>query len=154
MTKDLFQLHVYRLKKDEYLEKRDNYVKENRILYNKTKMDAIREDDSLAGEYGGAWEYNEIIGYIKIYQWGNKIRCEYWETNSLRKVRTRRKQLERKTDKYCDIFFSKKQTNSELIEIIKKAVQHCKNRVGKKRHIDSCVFDTIVYQVNWKKLLA
>ena len=36
-------------------------------------------NSSLKYEYGGDWEYNEIIGYLEFYKIGNNIRCAYYK---------------------------------------------------------------------------
>src|SRR5690606_17482106 len=43
--------------------------------------------------YGGDWEFNEIVGYIKLYFMGTQVRGEYWSTIPKRKIKTRRKQF-------------------------------------------------------------
>ena len=41
-------------------------------------------------QFGGAWKYNEIIGYIRLHFLGNQIRGEYWGVKAMCQVRTRR----------------------------------------------------------------
>lgn len=150
----LFELNVYRLKEDDYLEKRFEYIKEKRLKYKKTQMQQLEEDAYLSKMYGGDWQYNEIVGFLKFYQKNNQIRCTYWKNDSRKIVKTRKKQFKYITDKFCDTLFFKSYSNEQLIDVMKKSVEHCKGRDEmKKRFIDSSIFDNIVYYVDWKKLL-
>ncbi len=154
IEQDLFELNVYRLKEDDYLEKRFEYIKKKRLKYQKTQIQQQEEDAYLSKMYGGEWQYNEIIGFLKFYQKNNKIRCTYWETDALRKVKTRKKQFQYITDKFCNTVFFKSYSNKQLIEVMKSSVEHCKGRDEmKNRFIDSSIFDNIVNYLNWKELL-
>ena len=66
-------------------------------FYRKEPTQKNAAEDRLRQSYGGAWEYNEIIGYIRLYFFGTQVRGEYWGVNSKRVVRTRKKTLEYKT---------------------------------------------------------
>ncbi len=55
--------------------------------------------EHLNNKYGGTWEFNEVIGHIKLHFLGNQIRGEYWKVNAKRIVKTRSKTLEYATHK-------------------------------------------------------
>ncbi|MCT7360942.1 hypothetical protein [Thalassolituus pacificus] len=54
---------------------------------------------SHRSSYGGDWEFNEVVGHIKLFFMGSQIRGEYWGTEPQRKVRTRKKKFEFKAHK-------------------------------------------------------
>lgn len=149
-TKYLFELHVYRLKESEYYSAMKDYMDKTN-----SKMQIPMDTGYLRKQYGGDWQYNEIIGFLKFYQYGaNQIRCEYWETDSSRKVKTRKKQFIQKSDSYCREPFSKSDTNINLATAMKSAVEHCEVILNKKnRHIDKELFNNTVDHVAWRDVL-
>ena len=149
-TKFLFELHVYRLKETEYY----SAMKKDMDKTN-SKMQIPMDTRYLRKQYGGDWQYNEIIGFLKFYQYGaNQIRCEYWETDSSRKVKTRKKQFIQKSDSYCREPFSKSDTNVNLAKTMKNAVDHCEVILKKKnRNIDKELFNNTVDHVAWRDVL-
>lgn len=157
----LFELHVYRLKESAYYEKMKVHINKANAKMKKqidkvdSKMTIPSDDKYLRKEYGGSWQYNEIIGFLKFYQYGaNQIRCEYWETNSSRKVKTRKKQFVKKSDSYCREPFSKSDTNVNLVKTMKNAVDHCEVIIKKKnKYIDKELFNNTVEHVAWRDVL-
>jgi len=146
-TKYLFELHVYRIQETEYYSAMKKYM--DKI---NSKMQIPIDRGYLRKQYGGDWQYNEIIGFLKFYQYGaNQIRCEYWETDSSRKVKTRKKQFIQKSDSYCREAFSKSDTNINLAKTMKNAVDHCEVILKKKnRYIDKELFNNTVDHVAWR----
>lgn len=107
--KYFYDVPVYRLSRERYYKDMEKYIKKhmypgspNHIkmmedFHRKEPTQKLALEDRLRKSYGEAWEYNEIIGYIRLYFFGNQIRGEYWAVNSKRVVRTRKKILEHKT---------------------------------------------------------
>ena len=65
--------------------------------------------------YGGAWLYNEIIGYIRLHFLETQVRGEYYAIRRQRIVKTRRKTLEFRTWKLAP---EREIPNSASTEII------------------------------------
>ncbi len=98
--------------------------------------------------YGGAWDFNEIVGYIKLYFLGTQVRGEYWSTIPKRKVKTRRKQFEYKTHKlYVEIEIHK-QTREGILAAIEEYLKGCAREL-KNRHIDRKEFDKLKNHIDW-----
>lgn len=98
--------------------------------------------------YGGDWEFNEIIGYIKLFFMGSQIRGEYWSTVPRRKVRTRKKNFEFKAHKLVaenDIW---DKYSESILAAIEDYLSRCKKEL-KNRHIDLREFDALKKHVNW-----
>ena len=55
----------------------ENEIKLKKEFYEKNPNNKIFFEEHLSNYFGGIWEYNEIIGYIKLYSIGNQIRGEY-----------------------------------------------------------------------------
>lgn len=148
-TKLLFQLAVYRIDKSSYYEKFSTFRESNSSEY-------LDIDHPIHIErFGGHWEYNEIIGFLKFYVSGNtQIRCEYHETNSQRKVKTRKKTFVKKTDSLCTRQISQSMTNKQLIVVIEDCIKHCMDNLSSKRFIDTSIFNETYKHTNWKKVIA
>lgn len=144
-TKELFELPVYRLEEGKY---------------NQSLCDHIDNNPLMSAEYarknfGGDWQYNEIIGFLRFYVSGQRqIRCEYWETDTKRKVKTRRKQFVMTSDSYCTQNFNPSASNEDLKTTILNCIDHCKVNLGRKRHVDERLFREIFNHISWSGLLA
>ncbi|TPE46723.1 hypothetical protein FJM67_15660 [Maribrevibacterium harenarium] len=147
--KYLFEIPVYRLSENNYYEQMRDHISQT----NRNKEYPI-DEGYLRKEYGGNWRYNEIIGFLRFFRYGqNQIRCEYWETDAKKKVRTRKKQYSQVSDSYCTERFSLNYSNEELANTMKSAVEHCEQRL-KRRVLDCELFDATVDLIDWKALLS
>lgn len=147
--KSFFEISVYRLEQEDYYGHMSAHI---------AKLNAGNQypldKNYLRENYGGEWQYNEIIGFLRFYRYGaNQIRCEYWETDAKKKVRTRKKRFVKLSDCYCKELFSNKAPNSELAEVMKRAVELCENLL-KKRFLDREIFDNMVDFIDWRALLS
>lgn len=147
--KNLFEIPVYRLSENNYYEKMRDHISQT----NQDKEYPM-DEGYLRKQYGGDWRYNEIIGFLRFYRYGqNQIRCEYWETDAKIKVRTRKKQYYQVSDSYCAEKFAPNSSNEELAKTMKSAVEHCEQRL-KRRVLDRELFDATVELIDWKALLS
>ncbi len=149
-TKYLFEIPVYRLSENDYYKKLIDY-KDNINSEMLTPM----SDAYLRKQYGGDWRYNEIIGFLRFYRYGaNRIRCDYRETDAIRKKRTRKKLFEKISDNYCNEPFSRSASNIDIAKSIRSAVEHCECRLKKKKRVlDKELFENTVDFIDWKSLL-
>jgi hypothetical protein len=143
-TKSLFELPIYRINKDSYYENFKKYVNENSTLHYQSSID----------NFGGEWEYNEIIGYMKFYiSGGTQIRVEYKETNAKKKVKTRKKTFVLNSDSFCVRQISTNMDNPSLIESIKECIDNCKDRLP-NRYIDTTFIDNTIGHTDWKSVIV
>ncbi len=146
---DLFEIAVYRLAENKY-----NHELLNYISTINEGVERPLDEGYLREQYGGPWQYNEIMGYLRFYRYGeSQIRCTYWETTAKRKVRTRKKTFVITSNSYCRVLFSNTASNTELANAMKKAVAHCENRL-KNRSVDRRLFDSTVNHIDWKSVLS
>ena len=149
-TNYLFELPVYRLEEKKYYSAMKKHI---------DKFNAAQQFPMdvrvLRKQYGGDWQYNEIVGFLKFFQYGaNQIRCEYWETDSSRKVKTRKKLFVKKSDSFCREPYSKGDRNANLALTMKSAVEHCENILKKKNwYVDKSLFSNTVDHVSWRDVL-
>lgn len=160
--KYFYDVPVYRLSRKRYYKDMDKYIKKhmysgspNHIkmmedFHRKEPTQKLALEDKLRKSYGGAWKYNEIIGYIRLYFFGTQIRGEYWAVNSKRVVRTRKKILEYKTWKLAsEINLHWEPDSSSIFLQILKYLERCQKKL-KSKYIDIRNFKAIGYYVDWK----
>jgi hypothetical protein len=129
-----------------------NHIKIKKEFYRKEPSQKLAQENRLRKSYGGAWEYNEIIGYIKLHFFGTQIRGEYWGVNAKKIVRTRKKFFEYKTWKLAsEIDLHREPDSSSIFSKILEYLDRCQKEL-KGRYIDTVNLKTIGSYVNWKSL--
>lgn len=160
---DLMTIPVYRLQREKYYEQRSVFT-ENRIFggsdaefkrkYCENNPDYFSAyENAIHKNYGGTWEYNEIIGFIKLHILGSQIRGEYWQDDKKRFIKSRTKQFKYVTHKLApEDSFCKEATNAEIYQTICSYVDDCRNEL-KGRYIDDSNLKNIGKYVDWKSLI-
>ena len=159
-----FDVPVYRLEEEEYYRNREKTIE--RVLYPndcplRDELRSIEDADpksklNLSGlleySYGGAWLYNEIIGYIRLHFLGTQIRGEYYAVDRQRIVRTRKKILVFRTWKLApEREIPNSAPSDEIYSIVLQYIDDCRKEL-KRRYIDSSGLERIGPYVNWKAL--
>ncbi|MFC1518247.1 hypothetical protein ACFL6Z_00865 [Pseudomonadota bacterium] len=145
-TKELFELPIYRLKEGKYYDEFNKY---------KNEQSLPASDEYHLKSFGGAWKYNEIIGFLKFYISGNtQIRCVYTDTDAERKVKTRKKNFVEKSHSFCTLSINVKASNEDIIDVIEQAIEHCRINLPKNRFLDRTLFDQTFRYVDWQAVMA
>jgi len=150
---------VYRVKEDKYYSDMESDFEKLisstwDVDFRKNNPDLVKNwKSSHQSSYGGGWEFNEIVGYIKLYFLGTQVRGEYWATIPKRKVRTRRKQLEYKTHKLAAEIEIREQTQEGIIKAVEEYIDRCKREI-KNRHLDQREFNNLKSHINWLSLYS
>lgn len=143
-TKLLFELYVYRLDDSAYLRDFHKFLTKNSTSHYRPTLES----------FGGQWQYNEIIGYLKFYiSGGTQLRVEYHKTDAKKIVKTKTKKFILHDDSFCVRNISSSMKNQDLIDIIKECIQDCKNRLN-PRHIDTSFIDNTVDHTDWTKVIV
>jgi hypothetical protein len=126
----------------------------NRNYYRKYPEKKLAFEAHLRHKFGGAWKYNEIIGYIQLHFLGSQIRGEYWRIAGKRIVRTRHKTYSRCRDKLApEIGIPYKSSNSEIYALVKDYLLACAKEL-EGRNIDSSQLESLGPYVDWQALLT
>jgi len=149
-----FDLPVYRLPEAQYHGERGVFVERHmgRLTGDSQLDEAFR--GHLEQAYGGPWQFNEIIGYIRLFFLGSQVRGEYFGVQQKRIVRTRKKtmvQLELKLVPEMEI--PRDATSDQIFAVVSDYVQRCKNQL-KKRVVDDSLLSRVGPFVDWKRLIA
>ncbi|WP_148045608.1 hypothetical protein [Salinisphaera orenii] len=167
LGKYFFDLPVYRLPRDEYYEQRQAYIDsvifpandpaaaEFRIAQEKDDPSAyVAIRDHLERSYGGCWEFNEIIGYIRLHFLGSQVRGDYFAVSKQRVTRTRRNTLEYQTWKLApEVEVHRPQSREGILEAVFQYIDDCRREVP-RRFIDASRFEEIAEFIDWQSLIA
>jgi hypothetical protein len=150
-----FDVPIYRLPEAKYDSDRHTYIERSMadLRYEHWPIaDQLRS--KLWKQYGGAWQFNEIIGYIRLYFCCNQIRGELWMTNAKRIVQTRRKQFAWTTWKVVpERGFPETASNLEIYIAILEYLRSAE-RQFKRRFIDTEMFARLGKYTDWNALLS
>jgi hypothetical protein len=159
-----FDLPVYRLPRDKYYEARNKYIEnalfragspDEEYLRQLDKADPSRNvafRDHLQRSYGGCWEFNEIIGYIRLHFLGSQVRGAYFAVAKQRIMRTRTKTLEYRTWKLApEIDIEHPFGKIEVLSAVHQYIDDCKRELS-NRYIDTSKFDTLAPHIDWEAL--
>ena len=100
----------------------------------------------------GSWEYNEIVGYIKLHFLGDQIMGEYYSSIFKMAVRSRVKVFNYKTYKLASEILIIDKNNENIYEVINEYIDSCKLLLT-GRYIDDRLFRKIGPYINWKEII-
>ncbi|HHC6640669.1 TPA: hypothetical protein ACN397_004601 [Vibrio parahaemolyticus] len=160
---NIVTLPVYRIEKQKYYDQRELFVEKSifggpdgqfkREYAVKDPHWFTRFSELLCDTYGGAWDFNEVIGYIEIHIMGNQVRGKYWQDDKKRFVKSRRKQFKYVTHKLVpEVSFPRSADNTQIYQAVLEYVSHCQ-RYLKSRYIDQSNLTNIGKYVDWKALI-
>jgi hypothetical protein len=147
---------VYRLEREKYYSERTEFVdktmypdEDARKHYESHYDSKVRFQDHLETSFGGCWEYNEIIGYIRLHFLGSQIRGEYFAVNAKRIIRTRKKIFTYRTHKLApEESISFLTSSAEIADAISRYIETCATELP-NRYVDRSVFDAVARHVDW-----
>jgi len=145
-----YDVPVYRLTEEEYLAAQDAFVDRCLAQYQLSKDD--NHVHWLRTRYGGGWQYNEIIGFIRLHFLGSQIRGEYFKIRGKRVVKSRTKTFYFNHWKLVpEIEIPPDATSEKIFSLILRYLEDCRREL-KRRYIDFELLKSIGPYVNWKRL--
>ena len=156
-----YDLPVYRLPRDAYYEAREKYIDHMLFPPDDPLTAELRARDNadpksnavlrhhLQRSYGGCWEFNEAIGYIRLHFLGTQVRGEYFAVSRKKIVRTRTKTFEYQTWKLApEIEVSPPYGQADILAAVRTYIDSCRRQVP-KRFIDTSVFEVVAPNIDW-----
>lgn len=159
--KRFYDIPVYRLPEQKYESDLQTYIElhmlgkegereSRRLFYDNDPERKLRVHNHLWKNYGGAWQFNEIIGYIRLYFSGSQVLGDYWQIDAKRIVKTRRKRFVWITYKIVpERDIPADSTNQEIYEIIMEYLSEARSKL-KNRFVDTTLFETIGPFLDWR----
>jgi len=101
---------------------------------------------------GREWQFNEIIGYIRLYFYGRQVRGEWWRVNRKRVVRSRNKLFTRREHNVVhEEFIENDSTSKQIYQSILAYLKRAQDDKRLKRfYADTSVFERLGPHVDWK----
>jgi hypothetical protein len=162
-----FEIPVYRLSEKEYYKQREDHVASIRLKFQGMPLQKALESQraeleegrdvgiyaALCDSYGGCWDFNEIIGYIRLYFDWPQVLGKYFAVDKKRIVRTRTRQFVEKTHKLVyESSLRPPYTNAGIYVEILEYLERCKREVP-LRFIDTSKFELVGPHVDWIGLI-
>ena len=167
MNKYFFEIPIYRCTYENFvsdLDKLEKKICEELEPMYKGSPEKLKEVKKITYEYKSyPYEYNEVIGWIKLYIMGSQIRGEYYFETNPNDPRETKKRFNKGIRKKRFGFYGKafelsinKESNSNdisalLLERIKELNKT--NQLFKKRYIDIRQLESITHFIDWKTLI-
>jgi hypothetical protein len=164
-TRYLIDLPIYRLSEEEYVEARNAYI--DKIMtehplpstpdHPSTASKLSPQDETMRSHlwrsYGGAWQFNEIVGYLRLHLVGTQVRAEHWSVRRKRIVRTRNKTFEYMSHKLApETDLPVEGTNAEIHAIIVRHIGSCQSLL-RPRIVDMSPLQNLGGHINWQALV-
>jgi hypothetical protein len=159
-----YDLPVYRLSREAYDKELDREVDITLYPASDPSAAARREkskpdprtvtlfQEHLHRKYG-CWEFNEIIGHIRLHFLGGQVRGEYFAVSRKNVVRTRTKTVEYQTWKLApEVDIERPYGKAEILAAIRTYIEDCRREVP-RRFIDASRFELLAPHVDWPTVL-
>lgn len=156
-----FDVPMYRLTEDEYIaaferQREKGLGPEGMATLRKLEQEnpdfEARRRELLLDSYGGPWQFNEIVGYIRLVFMGGQVRGHLWMVRKTRIERTRRKTLFFRSLKAApEIDLPRDASNLQIYEAISEYLGRVQAE-NPKRYIHTLMFDRIGPFVDWRAL--
>jgi len=159
----IFDIPIYRKTKDDF----NNEIKtslgsrvgwiishdlDRRPLKNET-YDRLK--DSVIRESGGPWQFNQIIGWLRLFVEGNTIGGHFWWIDAKRlnrKIRYKRLYLTTPSD-VLQAWFPKESSTEIFDKLLNDLTTMAKEPKYKKHYFDLDVFRRIGPFIDWRDLI-
>lgn len=145
-----FDIPVYRLARNEYEARQEAYIQSMMLETENQDRKAMMRDLHWTF-YGGSWQFNEIIGYIRLHFLGTQIRGEWWRVNAKRVARTRTKIFRYSGWKVVsEQEIPKGSRSEEIYRVILLYLERAQNDKKLRRfYVDTSVFEKIGPFIDW-----
>jgi hypothetical protein len=159
----IFDIPIYRNSKDDFyteidssFEKRVEWIishdPERRPLDHEVRQ---RVHHSVIAEFGGPWQFNQIVGWLRLFVEGNTIGCHPWWVDAKRinrRMRNKRLYLQTPSD-ILQARFRNESPNEIYSILLERLVRLSKDNSYNNLYIDLDVFRRIGPFIDWHRLL-
>lgn len=163
MERYFFEIPVYRTREQTFYQERekriekylDDLVKRNGGITREQSPDTFLYAEERLRQQYGAWNFNQAIGWIRLYILGDQIRGEYWFIDSKQiRYNITRKQFFWQ-GKAFELFFFPYQSSSDIYKEICDSLEQLRlEKPFKGRFIDLSSFYNIGSFVDWRRVIS
>ena len=114
-----------------------------------------RQKHSVIKESGGPWQFNHVVGWLRLFAEGNTVGCHPWWVDAKRLTRKmKRKHLYLTT--YSDVLgaYFPSETSIEIHQsLLERLTEMADRSPYKKRFVDLDVFQRTGPYIDWRRML-
>ena len=159
----IFDIPIYRNTKDDFNTEIETHVAKRVewIIYHDPERRPLsrevrdRQLHSVIAESGGPWQFNQIVGWLRLFAEGNTIGCHPWwvEAKRLnRKMSNKRLYLKTFSD-VLGVRFPNESSTEIFNTLLERLTEMAKEPKYKNRYVDLDFFRRIGPFIDWRRLL-
>jgi hypothetical protein len=162
--KEIFNIAVYRCSKQAYHEEvaadQNDRLAEiseqiGADLTVRQPDDAIRIRENVRRVCGGAWKYNQVVGWITVYTFGNQIRADLSFLPARRIARNFKRTSFQPAGRLIDMYVASRESNEEIFQnLLTRLTGTTDQPLLKTRYLDLDSFMNLGPHLNWRTLLG
>ena len=159
----IFDIAVYIMDEDVYyheMNKRvDDYLHKTFISQGLTRQKAPEifdyAADRIRKSFGGPWEFNQVVGWVRLYAEHSHIGAHLWWVQSKRLQRKMNKMfyLTTPSNLLATHFYSEDDSAKIFGDTLSAIRGLSKDKAWRKRHVDLEAFVRVGPYINWRELL-
>ena len=159
----IFDIPIYRKTKDDFKAEIDSLVASriDWIVSHDPKQQTLDQEihqriyHSIIADSGGPWQFNQIVGWLRLFIEGNSIGCHPWWVDAKRinrRMRNKRMYLQTPSD-ILQARFKNESSNEIYNGLLERLIKLSKDSTYKNRYVDFDVFQRIGPYIDWHTLL-
>lgn len=142
----LFDIPIYRCSVNKYADE----IKEIKDKHIRS-MEAIGLSPMQSFDFP-SWRYNEIVGWVNISIWNNRIRAEYWLVKQRIMKWLRRKEFQAKGKLFVHHLRHKNMSSVDIYNALRQKLTSSFEELFPKYYLDITTFDNIGPSLDWTEL--
>lgn len=114
-----------------------------------------RQLNSVIAESGGPWQFNQIVGWLRLFAEGYTIGCHLWWVDAQRlNLRMRQKRLYLTTSSDVLGAYFRKESSPEIFNRLLEQLTNMAAELSyKTRYVDLGIFRRVGPFIDWRKML-
>lgn len=153
-----FEIAIYRCRVETHTHEQERAKQKYMEFFEASRESAPssyeRASSWFDSEHWYPWQYNEVIGWLRLYTLGSQIRGELWMAKAKRHVAGGRRRFFY-MGKAFELHTFPSQTDGEIqAEVMQELEQFSKEPSRRSRYLDLECFEVAAPAINWRKLVG
>jgi len=153
-----FEIAIYRTRRERFNKKYDSdlqsYLEQSQKLSGFIRdidNTRIHDKQSFWENYGGPWQYNQIVGWIRLYILGSQLRGDLWMMTGKRLYRKSRNQIQL-VGKVFETDITPDESSTQIRTKLEQELEYLQKKLcKKKRFLDLECFQCLAPNIDWRK---
>jgi hypothetical protein len=160
----IFDIPVYRLPKDKYYKDRDEATTRHlRKVFPGVEFPPEKYpghcqtlEQEFHKAFGGPWDFNQVVGWLKLYAEGSAIGAHLWWVAEAKRLQSRMRKtfyLTTSSNKLATWFQPEDKSDTIFAETLTQIEALAKERPLKRRYVDLDAFRNVGRFIDWRGLM-